>query len=99
MLIIRFRHLTDLRFDAEAETYAGTATIGYSFADDPGITHRATLAATASKARQARYSWVESALLDCAVRKLMDRFAEIEDWPVNIFADEIAPVRTTIRAA
>lgn len=98
MLIIRFRHLTELRFDASAETYSGLATIGYSFADDPAITHRATLGATAAKARQARYSWVESAVLDAAVRKLMDRFSELDDAPLNIFSEDL-PRSRSVRAA
>lgn len=98
MLIIRFRHLTELRFDAEIESYTGTATIGYSFPDDPGITHRATIGATAARARQARYSWVESAILDAATKKLMDRFAELDDAPANIFAEE-RPRQRQVRAA
>lgn len=99
MLIIRFRHLTELRFDAETETYFGTVTIGYSFPDDAQITHRAMLSASAAKARHARYSWVESAILDCGVRKLMDRFAELEQLPVNIFADECQTQRRPRQAA
>ncbi len=93
MLIIRFRHLTDLSFDAEQGVYRGRATIGYSFADDPEITHRATLHGSAEKARQARYSWVEQAVLDAATRRLIERFAELDAAPDNIFAPVAAPVQ------
>lgn len=86
MLIIRFRHLSDLSYDAEKGAYHGRATIGYSFADDPDITHRATLHASTEKARQARFSWVEQAVLDAATRKLIERFAELDEAPENIFA-------------
>lgn len=99
MLIVRFRHLTELRFDADQETYSGTVTIGYSFPDDPQITHRATVSANAAKARQARYSWIEAAVLDSAVRKLMDRFAELEFLPVNIFAEDSTASHTAQKAA
>ena len=88
MLIIRFRHLTELRFDADTQTYSGTVTLGYSFPDDPGLTHRATLSACANRAYRARYSWIESAVLDAATRRLMERFAEIDSGPDNIFAEE-----------
>lgn len=88
MLIIRFRHLTELRFDAETQTYSGTVTLGYSFPDDPDLTHRASLRASAHRAHKARYSWIESAVLDAATRKLMERFAEIDSGPDNIFAPE-----------
>jgi hypothetical protein len=88
MLIIRFRHLTELRFDADTQTYSGTVTLGYSFPDDPDLTHRATLSASAHRAHKARYSWIESAVLDAATRRLMERFAEIDSGPDNIFAEE-----------
>lgn len=96
MLIIRFRHLTELRFDATTQIYSGTVTIGYSFPDDPDLTHRASLSASANKAHKARYSWIESAVLDAASRRLMDRFAEIDSGPDNIFAVES---KTIARAA
>lgn len=92
MLIIRFRHLTELRFDAETQTYSGTVTLGYSFPDDPDLTHRATLSASANRAYRARYSWIESAVMDAATRKLMERFAEIDSGPENIFVIESKPI-------
>ncbi|MCU0814943.1 MAG: hypothetical protein MUF74_00230 [Cypionkella sp.] len=91
MLIIRFRHLTELRFDADSGHYCGKVILGYSFPDDPGATHQARLQATAAKARQARYSWVESAILDAATRILFDRFAAIDDAPANVFAPDPLP--------
>lgn len=99
MLLIRHRHLTEISFDAETEIYSGRVTIGYSFPDDPELTHRATLRAHVAKPRQARYSWIEQAVLDAASRQLIDRFAELaEDMPSNIFAAD-KPIRPILRAA
>lgn len=93
MLIIRSRHLTELRFDADSGQYSGKVTLRYSFSDDPGITHQARLQASAAKARQARYAWVESAILDAATRVLFDHFAAIDDAPANIFARDPLPAK------
>ena len=99
MLLIRHRHLTDVSFNADTEIYSGRVTIGYSFPDDPEITHHATVRAHAAKPRQARYSWIEQAILDAASRQLIDRFADLaEDMPLNIFVVD-KPIRPMLRVA
>ncbi len=87
MLIIRSRTLAALRYCTQTATYTGTATLTFSFADDAATLHRATLGASIARARQARFSWVESALLDAATLRLIRRFAALDDAPVNIFAE------------
>lgn len=99
MLHIHERRLYGLTFQAETETYSGTVTIGYSFADDPDHTHRANIAASAAKPRQARYSWIEQAILDAASQSLINHFARVlQSVPDNIFAAD-KPFPPPARAA
>lgn len=98
MLSIQDRHVAEITFNPETETYRGLVSLTYSFHDDPDLQCRANLWAEAQKPRRARYAFVEAALCEAASDALLQRFAELEEGPTNIFAIP-APVFAVRRAA